>query len=103
MFETTFLTIAVAGLGGGLTRGLVGYIKHSASSHTFKFDLLYFLLMMFLSSVVGLLTAAAVSGLDLPFTGVTSLTPAIAFIVGYAGGDFLENVYKILIRRTTVY
>lgn len=103
MFETTFLYIVAAGLGGGLIRGLVGYIKYNANSKTFKFDLLYFLLMMFLSSVVGLLTAAAINGMNLSFAGITAFTPALAFVVGYAGGDFVENVYKILLKKTTVY
>lgn len=103
MFEITFLTIVAAGLGGGLTRGLVDYIKYNANSKTFKFNLLYFLLMMFLSSMVGLLSAAAINGMDLSFAGVTALTPTLAFIVGYAGGDFIENVYKILIKKTTIY
>ena len=58
---------------------------------------------MFLSSMVGLLTAAAINGMDLSFAGVTALTPALAFIVGYAGGDFIENVYKILVKKTTIY
>jgi len=103
MLETTFLTILAAGLGGGLTRGLVGYIKYNANSKTFKFNLLYFLLIMFLSSIVGLLTAAAVNGLDLSFNEVKVFTPALAFVVGYAGGDFIENVYKILAKKTTIY
>lgn len=103
MLETTFLYIVAAGLGGGLVRGLVGYIKYNTNSKTFKFDLLYFLLMMFLSSVVGILSATMVNGLDPALIGVTSFTPALAFIVGYAGGDFLENLYKIVMKKTTIY
>jgi hypothetical protein len=30
-------------------------------------------------------------------------TPAIAFIVGYAGGDFLENIYKIILKKPSLY
>ncbi|MBI4121545.1 MAG: hypothetical protein HY470_01135, partial [Candidatus Ryanbacteria bacterium] len=31
------------------------------------------------------------------------VTPGIAFIIGYAGGDFIENVYKIIIGKPSVY
>lgn len=58
---------------------------------------------MFLSSMVGLLTTAAINGMDLSFASVTALTPTPAFIVGYASGDFIENVYKILVKKTTIY
>ena len=59
--------------------------------------------MMFLSGVVGILTAAAVNGLGLPLLGSADFTPALAFVVGYAGGDFLENIYKIFIKKPTIY
>jgi len=26
-----------------------------------------------------------------------------AFVTGYAGGDFLENVYKIIIKKPSLY
>jgi len=33
------------------------------------------------------------------FLGVETLSPAIAVIVGYAGGDFIENIFKIIIKQ----
>lgn len=103
MFEPFYLSILVAGFGGGVVRGLVGFIKYHLADKTIKFELLYFLLMMFLSGVVGILTAAAVKGLGLSFLGSDTFTPALAFIIGYAGGDFLENVYKIVAKKVTIY
>jgi len=100
--DTFYLSIAFAGFGGGIVRGLVGYIKNHLNTASTKFELLYFLLMMFLSGVVGLLSAAAVNGLDLPLFGSTIFNPAIAFVVGYAGGDLLENIYKIILKKPTI-
>ena len=83
-------------------RGLVGYIKYQFQfkNTTFKPD--YFFGMMALSGIVGLLTAVAVKGSGIPILG-GMINPAIAFIIGYAGGDFIENIYKIIVGKTTIY
>jgi len=31
--------------------------------------------------------------------GLSDFNPVIAFLVGYAGGDLLENFYKIIIKK----
>ncbi len=92
-----FLT-TVAGFGGGAVRGLMGYIKHQYSYKNVGFNLPYFFSMVFLSGIVGMLSAAAIGGMsgDILTTGFSS---AIAFVVGYGGGDFLENIYKIIIKQ----
>jgi hypothetical protein len=33
-------------------------------------------------------------------SGIVGLLAAIAFIIGYAGGDFLDGMYKILLKKT---
>ncbi len=53
--------------------------------------------MVFISGIIGLLTAVATKELGLNFFGLGEFTPALAFIVGYAGGYFLESVYKIVL------
>ncbi|MDD2757679.1 MAG: hypothetical protein PHV29_03730 [Candidatus Pacebacteria bacterium] len=55
--------------------------------------------MMLLSGVVGVLTAVAIDQLMISFEGITYVSPAIAFIIGYAGGDFLDGIYKILLKK----
>jgi len=85
-------TILIAGFGGGMVRGIVGFIKYQYSYKSIGFHLYYFLVMVFLSGIVGLLTAA-VLGED----------PLIAFIAGYAGGDIIENAYKIIQKKITLY
>lgn len=96
-----FLEIFIASFGGGVVRGLVGFVKHQFSYKKVGFDLPYFLAMMFISGIVGLLSAVAVRNAGMDFLG--NFTPAIAFIIGYAGGDFLENVYKIIIKKPSIY
>ncbi len=96
-----YTQILIAAFGGGFVRGLVGFIKHQFSYKNVKFDLSYFMGMMFMSGMVGLLSAVAVNQIGLTFLG--SFTPALGFIVGYAGGDFIENVYKIIIKKSNIY
>ena len=91
--------IIVAAFGGGVLRGLVGFIKHQFSYKDAGFKLGYFLGMMFLSGVVGFLATLAVREVGFQLLG--SFTPALAFIVGYAGGDFIENIYKIIIKKSS--
>jgi len=98
-----YILILIAGFGGGALRGLVGFIKHQFSYKNVEFKLPYFIAMMFLSGVVGLLTAIVVKETGITFLGLDYLTPALAFIIGYAGGDFLENLYKIIIKKPTIY
>ena len=41
--------------------------------------------------------------LDLGLLGLPGgFTPAVAFLVGYAGGDLLDNLYKIFLRKPVV-
>ena len=93
-----YLFILIAGFGGGVIRGLVGYIKHQFAYKDVGFNLPYFFTMMFLSGVIGLLTAEAVQNLSQAVIAV-EFSSAVAFIAGYAGGDFLENLYKIVLKK----
>jgi len=96
-----YFEILIASFMGGLIRGLVGFIKHQFSYKNVGFNLPYFFGMMFLSGVIGLLSAVAVKEVGITFLG--GFTPALGFIVGYAGGDFIENIYKIIIKKSNIY
>ena len=100
--ETLYVPILVAGFGGGVVRGLVGFIKHQFQFKNTAFNLPYFLSIMFLSGIVGVLTAIAVREAGITVLG-GMVTPGIAFIIGYAGGDFIENVYKIIVGKQTLF
>jgi len=93
--------IFIAAFLGGLIRGLVGFIKHQFSYKNVGFNLKYFLGMMFISGIVGVVAAIAIR--ELGFTLLGEFTPALAFIIGYAGGDFIENIYKIVIKKSNLF
>jgi hypothetical protein len=101
MFDSFYISIIIFGFGGGAVRGLVGFVKQFSFKNP-KFDTKYFLVMMFISGVIGLLTAVVVKELNITFLGLSDFTPALAFLVGYAGGDLLENLYKIIIKKPVV-
>jgi len=87
-----YWTILVAGFAGGMVRGIVGFIKYQYSYKNVGFNLSYFFAMMFLSGIVGLLTAAAFR-----------YNASFSFVIGYAGGDFIENMYKIITKTPSLY
>lgn len=92
-----FTYIFIAAFGGGFIRGLVGFIKHQFSYKNVSFKPGYFIGTMFASGIIGLLSVWAIQNVG--FTFDNTFTPALAFIIGYAGGDFLENIYKIIINK----
>jgi len=96
-----YILILIAGFGGGAVRGLVGFVKHQYSYKNVKFEIHYFLTMMIVSGVIGLLVAAATEKLGFELLGY--FPPALGFIVGYAGGDFVENIYKIILKKPSLY
>lgn len=99
--ESMYEYIIIAAFGGGLIRGLVGFIKHQFSYKDVPFRPGYFLGMMMASGIIGLLSVWAIKGVG--FTFGDTFSPALAFIIGYAGGDFIENIYKIIIKKSSLY
>ncbi|MDD2731179.1 MAG: hypothetical protein PHW33_03600 [Candidatus Portnoybacteria bacterium] len=95
------ITIFAAAFGGGILRGLVGFVKHQLSYKEVKFRFSYFLGMMFVSGIIGSVAALAIK--EIGFTLLGSFSPALSFIIGYAGGDFIENIYKIIIKKSSFY
>lgn len=95
------IEILLAGFLGGVVRGLTGFVKHQFSYKNVGFKWPYFLGMTCLSGVVGLSSSIAVQGVGFSLEG--GFGPALSFVVGYAGGDFIENLYKILIKKSSLY
>ncbi|MDA1337413.1 MAG: hypothetical protein O3C23_01470 [bacterium] len=94
--------ILVAGFIGGTIRGLVGYMKHKYSYKDVGFSLPSFVSTIFIAGSIGVVTAITVRELGFTFLGLP-LTPAMALIIGYAGGDFLENIWKIITKNPQMY
>jgi fluoride ion exporter CrcB/FEX len=84
--------ILIGGFIGGLIRGLFGFIKQQFAYKSAKFDWNYFLIMVFISGLVGILVASAFRQDNLVF----------CLVIGYAGGDFIENAYKIVFKRLKI-
>ena len=93
--------IFISAFSGGILRGLVGFLKYQFSYKEVKFRPRYFLATMFLSGVIGLLAAMAVKEIGFELEG--GFSASLAFIVGYAGGDFIENIYKMIIKKSSFY
>src|SRR4030043_1161029 len=97
------VSILLFGLIGGVARGLVGYIKYRNSYKDVPFKPAYFSSNIAISGVVGLLAAWVTKDLGIQFLGLPALTPAIAAIIGYAGGEFIENLFKIITGKTSLH
>jgi len=93
--------IFIAAIIGGIIRGLVGFIKHQFSYKDVPFKPGYFIGTMVTSGVIGLVSVWAIKSVG--FTFEDAFSPALAFIIGYAGGDFIENIYKILIKKSNLF
>lgn len=98
-----FIGILLSGFVGGALRGIVGYVKYQTSYKSVPFKPLYFLGMTTVSGVVGLLAAWVTKDLGITFLGMGQLSFSIAFIIGYAGGDFIENLFKIILKKPSLY
>lgn len=98
MIEYFFLMLA--GFFGGIVRGLVGFLKHSQSYKNVPFNLYYFLGTSFISGIIGLMAAMSLKEVGLELNG--AFTPTLSFIVGYAGGDMIEGIYKIIIKKSKI-
>jgi hypothetical protein len=94
-----YFAVLIGGFGGGFLRGLIGFLKHQFSYKKVEFDTKYFIMSIFVSGVIGILTAVAVGAFNAESMGIKYFSPAMAFIIGYAGGDFLENIYKIISKK----
>ncbi len=80
--------IFLSGLLGGIIRGLVGFVKNKTIEKANNFKPSYFVVTILISGIVG---AAA---------GILADTEwQISFLAGYAGTDFIENLYKIKLSK----
>jgi len=73
----------IAGFVGGIARGLSGFLKNRQSKPGAKFNYSYFFTSVFFSGILGGIAGA-----------LAESSWKTAFLSGYAGIDFLENLYK---------
>ncbi|MFH1705343.1 MAG: hypothetical protein ABH867_00335 [Patescibacteria group bacterium] len=79
-----YLIYILAGFLGGIIRGLVGFVKNKTIEKANHFKPQYFLVTILISGIIG---AAAGALADTEWQ--------VSFLAGYAGTDFIENLYKI--------
>jgi hypothetical protein len=95
--DQLYFYVLLAGFAGGAVRGLSGWIR-SWSQNGASFKPWYFFGTVAVSGVVGLAAAYAANGQGVPIFG-GMVTPPVALIIGYAGGDFLENIFRIFFKK----
>ena len=96
------IPILLAGCLGGVLRGLIGYFKYYKRYKNVQFKPIHFFGMVGVSGLVGLLAAWAVEDLNIGLLGFDTIPASMAFIIGYAGGDFIENFFKIITKKSIV-
>lgn len=92
-----------AGFLGGAIRGIVGILKYSLSYKDVSIRPVYFGLTVFISGLIGLLCVWIVSDLGISFLGLNSFPVSLGIVFGYAGGDLIENIFKIIIKRPILF
>ncbi len=100
---SSYLPLLLAGFLGGAVRGLVGFIKHQQAYKDVPFRPIYFASMIGLSGFIGLLAAYVTFDLGISFLGLATVPPSLGIVLGYAGGDLLENLFKIIIKQPTIW
>ncbi len=73
----------IAGFVGGIARGVSSFLKKLKKDSKTKFNYSYFFTTVFFSGILGGIAGALAEN-----------SWKTAFLAGYAGMDFLENMYK---------
>ncbi len=89
------MSFLVAGFIGGLLRGGVGLAKYMTSYKDVEIRPYYFLGTVLLAGIIGYVSAFVAQDISQIFLEIDALPISFALIAGYAGGDFIENIFKI--------
>lgn len=93
------IVLITMGLLGGLVRGLVGYVKYLNAYKGVKFNWVYFAITVGVSGIVGGVSGWVFKGI----MGPEAMNNYFALIAGYAGGDFLENSFRVIFKKPTLF
>ena len=97
------MSFLIAGFFGGLLRGGIGLTKYMTSYKDVEIRPYYFTGMIILTGVVGYVSAWVAQDAARIFLEVDRLPISFALVAGYAGGDLLENLFKIGMREPNLY
>lgn len=93
----------IAGAIGGLIRGVVGVVKYSNSYKDVEVRPYYFASTIVVSGAIGLITAWIVKDMGMEFMELNRWPLSLGVVVGYAGGDFIENIFKIVVKQPILF
>ena len=93
----------IAGLFGGLLRGGMGLFKYMTSYKDVEIRPYYFAGMVILTGVVGWVSAWVAGDALRIFLELDSVPLSFAVVAGYAGGDLIENIFKIIIQEPQLF
>ena len=88
---------------GGVIRGTVGLTKYIQSYKDVDIRPWYFSGTVVVSGLIGMACAWVVEDLGVSFMGLETMPLSVALIIGYAGGDFLENIFKIIVKEPDLF
>ncbi len=97
------MSFIIAGFIGGVIRGGVGLVKYMTSYKDVKIRPYYFGGAVLLSGVVGYVAAWIAQDVVHIFLELDTLPLSFALIAGYAGGDFIENIFKIGMKEPNLF
>ncbi len=97
------MTFFIFGFLGGAIRGGLGVIKHKQSYSNTQIDQKYLITTVSVSGLIGLASAWVLQDMGVMFAGAETLPLSLALVVGYAGGDFLENIFKIITKNEDIF
>jgi len=78
------IALALFGLLGGITRAVVGILKHYRISKRTKFRPIYLIITLLGSAIIGMSASLAIT-----------TNYALSLVAGYMGIDIIENLIKI--------
>lgn len=93
----------IAGFIGGLLRGGMGLFKYTTSYKDIEIRPLYFGGMVLLTGVIGWISSWIVKDAVDIFLDISEVPLSFAIVAGYAGGDFIENVFKIAMKEPQLF
>ncbi len=93
--------LLICGALGGVARGLLGYSKYVRSYKSVTFNWKYFATTVGTSLVVGAGAVWVIKDSGMSFEGF-AVNNAVAVIIGYAGGDAVENIYRAILKKPVI-
>ncbi len=97
------MSFLIAGFLGGVLRGGMGLVKYMTSYKDVEVRPYYFLGSMLLSGLIGYVAAWIAKDAGHIFLGIESVPISFAIIAGYAGGDMIENLFKIGMKEPNLF